>query len=70
MTLATKETAIDFPFFPLHNSNLSSLLSTKPGENSGEITFLDNDQPRLYLKVISTLVIFHYLTIDTLQAQV
>lgn len=26
----------------------------KPGENSGEITFLDNDQPRLYLKVIST----------------
>lgn len=54
VTLATKETAIDFPFFPLHNSNLSSLLSTKPGENSGEITFLDNDQPRLYLKVIST----------------
>lgn len=54
VTLATKETAIDFPFFPLHNFNLSSLLSTKPGENSGEITFLDNDQPRLYLKVIST----------------
>lgn len=54
VTLATKETAIDFPFFPLHNYNLSSLLSMKPGENSGEITFLDNDQPRLYLKVIST----------------
>lgn len=54
VTLATKEMAIDFPFFPLHNSNLSSLLSMKPGENSSEITFLDNDQPRLYLKVIST----------------
>lgn len=54
MTLATKETGNRFPLFPLHNSNLSSLLSMKPGENSGEITFLDNDQPRLYLKVIST----------------
>lgn len=75
MTLATKETGNRFPLFPLHNSNLSSLLSMKPGENSGEITFLDNDQPRLYLKVISThsdlsLLDNRYITSSSLRGNV